>query len=123
MKNTFIVLGSLLAALAVMLGAFAAHGLREYLSQIGRTDTFETAVRYHFYHAFGLLLLGILQNQFPAKNLSLPGYLLLAGVVIFSGSLYILSTANLRWMGAVAPIGGTLLIAGWLVLGWQFLKN
>ena len=123
MKHVFLVAGSLLAGLAVVLGAFAAHSLKPALVLSGRYDTFETAVRYHFYHAIGLLLIGILQHQFPDRPLSLAGYLLLAGVLVFSGSLYVLSLANLPWMGAVAPVGGTLMIAGWFVLAWQFVRQ
>jgi uncharacterized membrane protein YgdD (TMEM256/DUF423 family) len=122
MKTIFLVAGSMLAALGVMIGAFGTHGIKALLLQTGRTDTFETAVRYHFYHALGLILLGILTQQYPEKNLNLAGWLLLSGTVVFSGSLYILCLTNTPWLGAITPIGGLLMIGGWLWLAWQIAK-
>ncbi|MDP6339564.1 MAG: DUF423 domain-containing protein [Candidatus Marinimicrobia bacterium] len=114
MKN-WIILGASLAALAVILGAFGAHGLK---SKVSPEDLaiFETGVRYHMYHALGLILIGILGFHYNADMIQLPAVLLSVGILVFSGSLYILVLTGLRWMGAITPIGGIALIAGWVML-------
>jgi uncharacterized membrane protein YgdD (TMEM256/DUF423 family) len=112
-------LAALLGALGVAVGAFGAHGLRKMLEDTGRFDTFETAVRYQFYHTLALLAVGILLAVRPdIRGLSLTAWLFLGGVLLFSGSLYTLCFTGITKMGAVAPIGGLLLIAGWLGLLW-----
>lgn len=111
-------------ALAVGLGAFGAHGLEPILIQNGRLDTFETAVSYHFYHTLGLLGLGILAMIKPEwKGLSLAAWGMFLGILIFSGSLYILSLTGITWLGAITPIGGVGFILGWLALAYAVLKN
>ncbi len=114
MKN-WIILGASLAGLAVVLGAFGAHGLK---SKVSPADLaiFETGVRYHMFHALGLILLGNLGFHYNADVIQLPAVLLSVGILIFSGSLYILVLTGLRWMGAITPIGGVAFIAGWLLL-------
>ena len=112
-----LITGSLLGALGVMIGAFGAHGLADLLEANNRLDTFETAVKYHMYHALALLLTGILFFNIPAKPLRLAGLFFTIGILIFSGSLYILCLTNISWLGAITPIGGLFLIAGWLSLG------
>lgn len=122
MNKTFLLVAAGLGALGVGLGAFGAHGLAAILEANGRADTFETATRYLMVHALALLILTGLDERLPAQWLRRAGYLFIAGVVIFSGSLYILSIFDVRVMGAIAPIGGTALIAGWICLGiaaWQ----
>lgn len=121
MKN-WIVLGASLAALAVVLGAFGAHGLK---SKVTPEDLaiFETGVRYHMYHALGLILIGILGFHFNSEVIQLPAVLLSVGILIFSGSLYILVLTGLRWMGAITPIGGLALIAGWVLLAFRLIKS
>ncbi|MEA1881873.1 MAG: DUF423 domain-containing protein [Candidatus Marinimicrobia bacterium] len=114
MKN-WIIFGASLAALAVALGAFGAHGLKSKVSPVDLA-IFETGVRYHMYHALGLILVGILGFHYNAEVIQLPAVLLSTGILIFSGSLYILVLTGLRWMGAITPIGGVALIAGWLLL-------
>ena len=110
-------LAALLGALGVAVGAFGAHGLRKMLEETGRFDTFETAVRYQFYHTLALLAVGILLAVRPdIRGLSLTAWLFLGGILLFSGSLYTLCFTGITKMGAVAPIGGLLLIAGWLRL-------
>ena len=110
-------LAALLGALGVAIGAFGAHGLRKMLEETGRFDTFETAVRYQFYHTLALLAVGILLALRPdIRGLSLTAWLFLGGILVFSGSLYTLCFTGITKMGAVAPIGGLLLIAGWLRL-------
>jgi uncharacterized membrane protein YgdD (TMEM256/DUF423 family) len=112
-----LITGSLFGALGVMIGAFGAHGLADLLEANNRLDTFETAVKYHMYHALALLLTGILFFNIPAKPLRLAGLFFTIGILIFSGSLYILCLTNISWLGAITPIGGLFLIAGWLSLG------
>ena len=112
-----ILLAATLGALGVSLGAFGAHALKAHLEATGRFDTFETAVRYQFYHTLALLALGLLRLLRPeAASLGTVAWLWLAGILVFSGSLYILCFTGLRWLGAITPIGGVLLIAGWVLL-------
>ncbi len=101
--------------LAVALGAFGAHALRGRLTE-EMLAVFETGVRYHFYHALGLLAVAWLSEQHPSSLAQASGWALTAGIVIFSGSLYLLSFTGLRWLGAVTPIGGVAFLAGWLLL-------
>ena len=103
--------------IGVGMGAFGAHGLADFLANAGREGTFETAVKYMIYHGLALLAVGILQNQTGASNLlNWAGWGFILGGIIFSGSLYILIFAGLRWMGAITPIGGVLFLAGWLCM-------
>lgn len=112
-SRLFIGIGSLAAMLAVVLGAFGAHGLEEILS----TDliaTYETGVKYHFYHALGLFLTGLLVKHYPDSSLlKWSGWLMLTGIIIFSGSLYLLVFTGMKWLGAITPIGGTAFILAW----------
>lgn len=119
MTSRFILqLAAALGGLGVAIGAFGAHGLRAMLEAAGRFDTFETAVRYQFYHALALLAAGTLAAARPELRaaLSTTAGLWLAGVLIFSGSLYALCFTGVTKLGAVAPIGGLLLIGGWVSL-------
>ena len=118
MHRGFFVTGAVLAGLAVLLGAFGAHGL-EARVPAERLDTFETGVRYHMYHALALLLLGLAAPHLPGWQASWAGYLFVAGIAIFSGSLYVLVLSGVRWWGAVTPIGGIAFIAGWVLLAWS----
>ncbi len=112
-------LGSIIGALAVGIGAFGAHALKASLEASGRADTFETAVKYQFYHAIAIVLIGVLLTRADAgavKWLNWAGYAFAAGVLIFSGSLYAICFTGITKFGAVAPIGGLLMIAGWILL-------
>jgi len=111
-------LAALLGGLTVAIGAFGAHGLRPMLEASGRFDTFETAVRYQFYHTLALLAVGVLAVARPElrDSLDTTAVLWLGGIFLFSGSLYLLCFTGVTKLGAVAPIGGLLLIAGWLRL-------
>lgn len=117
-----------LAALAVILGAFGAHGLEGKISE-ARQLVYETAVRYQFYHAFALLSIGILGQTMPSRWIAIAGRLFLAGTICFSGSLYLLACRDWlglnswQWLGPITPIGGLLFIAGWSTLGLFLLKN
>lgn len=110
-------IAAILGFLGVALGAFGAHGLKNLLSQHGTTEIWEKAVLYHLIHAVVLL---VISRWKPLP--SGPTYCLLAGMAIFSGSLYIMGVTNLRWLGAITPIGGVSFLAGWLWLAfgrWQ----
>lgn len=116
-------LAAVLGGLGVAIGAFGAHALHDMLAKAGRLDTFETAVRYQFYHALALLAAGVLWAARPElRALGTTGWLWLGGVVVFSGSLYALCFTGITKLGAVAPIGGLLLLAGWLNLALAVRK-
>jgi uncharacterized membrane protein YgdD (TMEM256/DUF423 family) len=116
MLRVFIVAGSLLAALGVILGAFGAHGLKNHLSAESLA-IYHTAVNYQIYHALGLILIGILSSQLQTESLiTWSGYCLLAGIALFCGSLYLLSVTGQRWLGTITPFGGTAFILGWVLL-------
>jgi len=102
--------------LAVAIGAFGAHALKPLLEANARTETFELAVRYQFYHSFAMLFAGVLMQHFPSRQIGRAALCFAVGIVIFSGSLYTLSLSGMRILGAVTPIGGILFIAGWLLL-------
>ncbi len=108
-----------LGALSVGIGAFGAHGLESTLTQNGRLDTFETAVKYQFYHTLALFLLGILMLNYQHHFFNYAAFAFLGGIIVFSGSLYTLSLTNISVLGAITPIGGLGFILGWMffVLG------
>jgi len=108
--------GIVLSALSVVIGAFGAHGLAEFLTKNGRTETFETAVKYQFYHALALILIGVLFYLIKSPSIKTSAYLMLIGVFIFSGSLYALCLTNVSKWGAVTPLGGLVLIVAWVYL-------
>ncbi|MEX2572466.1 MAG: DUF423 domain-containing protein [Gemmatimonadota bacterium] len=115
MARTFWMVGSLLALLAVAAGAFGAHALRERLSE-DLLAVFETGARYHMYHALALLAAGWAVNQWSGAYATAAGWLFIVGIVIFSGSLYVLALTGVRWLGAITPIGGAAFLVGWLCL-------
>ena len=117
MERTFLALGALSAGLAVVAGAFGAHGLRGRLSP-DMMAVFETAARYHMYHALGLLAVAVVAGRLTGRGAMLAGWLFVAGTVLFSGSLYLLALGGPRWLGAVTPLGGLCFIAGWVMLAW-----
>ncbi|WP_339879248.1 DUF423 domain-containing protein [uncultured Algoriphagus sp.] len=110
-------LAAILGALAVGIGAFGAHGLKAVLAETGRVDTFETGVKYHFYHSLSIFLIGILAIIKPDwKQLRTAAILMAVGILIFSGSLYMLSLTGITWLGAITPLGGVAFIAGWVLV-------
>ena len=113
MSPQLLLLGSLNAFLAVALGAFGAHGLKATLSAEA-LQTWNTAVQYHFFHALGLLLIALLVEKLPAAVTA--GWIMFAGIVLFSGSLYLLSLSGIRILGAITPFGGLCFLAAWLWL-------
>lgn len=122
MSRTFAIGGALSAFLAVLAGAFGAHVLRSRLP----TDmlaAFETGARYHMYHALALFVVAWAWSQWPNALVRVAGWLFLAGTVVFSGSLYILALTGVTWWGAVTPVGGVLLLAGWATLALGILRS
>jgi uncharacterized membrane protein YgdD (TMEM256/DUF423 family) len=118
----FVALGSINAALAVIFGAFGAHALRARISP-EMLSVYHTAAQYHFYHALGLLLIGVLASQFQNdRALQLSGFLMLAGIVLFCGSLYLLAVTGVTWLGAITPLGGVAFITAWVVLAVAALR-
>ena len=124
MAKLFITLASLSGMLAVVLGAFGAHALKGKMDAYS-LGVFETAVQYHFYHSFALLVVGVIALSQPQTVLlKSSGYLFILGLVVFSGSLYLLSITGVRWLGAITPLGGLALIGAWACLaaaGWKLL--
>ena len=127
--KTILISGALLAALAVVLGAFGAHALREKMP-VDQLQVFETGVRYQFYHALAMLLTGILVLLLPHPAIQRAGLFFLIGILLFSGSIYLLSTRELLgiagWksvLGPLTPLGGLSFIVGWILLAYGILKN
>jgi uncharacterized membrane protein YgdD (TMEM256/DUF423 family) len=118
MDRFFFAAGSLMAFLAVALGAFGAHALKSKLSA-DMLDIFEVGVRYQMYHALGLIAVSWALSRWPESNLNAAGWAFIIGIVIFSGSLYVLSLTGIRWFGAITPIGGVAFLAGWAILVWS----
>lgn len=120
--RTLLLAGTLFAFTAVALGAFGGHALQAMVPT-ERLSTWQTAVRYQMFHASGILLLGILAQQFPTLRLLPVAWCLAAGILAFSGSLYLLVLLDFRLLGALTPIGGVLFLTGWALLGWQLIKH
>lgn len=126
MNKTIFCTGAFFAALAVILGAFGAHGLEKLVSASAQ-DTFKTGVTYQMYHALLLLIVGSVKS-IPEEQKKLVYYFIVAGIVFFSFSIYMLTTNDLtgfdfRTIGIITPIGGLLLIIGWLLLGYRAYRN
>ncbi|MBL1141182.1 MAG: DUF423 domain-containing protein [Proteobacteria bacterium] len=119
----FLLLGSANAMLAVIFGSFGAHALKARLDE-HLLKVYHTGVEYHFYHALGLILIGIIAINIPInlwiKN---AGWMMFSGIILFSGSLYLLSILNIRWLGMITPLGGLLFILSWLCLCIAIFKT
>ncbi len=113
---------ALSAMFSVVLGAFAAHGLKSKLSESLLT-TFQTGVQYQMYHSLALILLAILYRQVPQSLLFYSAGFMFAGIILFSGSLYMLALTQLKWFGPITPIGGVCFIVGWALLIAAALKG
>ncbi|MGC3944838.1 MAG: DUF423 domain-containing protein [Chryseolinea sp.] len=107
---------SIFGCLGVMIGAFGAHALKPALEASGRLETFETAVKYQFYHTLALLAVALTMYHISNKALQYAALLFVLGIVIFSGSLYVLCITGMTFLGAVTPLGGVLFIAGWITM-------
>lgn len=121
MRKRFIRIGGIVLMLAVIFGAFGAHGLKQYLSS-DDIATYETGVEYQFYHGFGILIVALLIHYRKTSFLNYAAWAFLAGIIMFSGSLYFFTAAKVlnmeapSWVGLITPLGGTLLIIGWICL-------
>ena len=121
MRIEWFAIGAIFGALGVALGAFGAHGLK---SRIGADllAIFETGVRYQMYHALALLAVGWAATRWPGALTNAAGWLFVAGIIIFSGTLYAMTFTGARWLGAITPIGGACLILGWITLALAALR-
>ena len=117
----WIVTGAVLAGIAILLGAFGAHGLKNKITA-DYLIVFNTGVKYHFYHALGLMITGILAFHFPYEPLYIPCIFFIIGIILFSGSLYVLSISGLKWVGAITPFGGLSFIIGWILTAYCIWK-
>ena len=118
MYRTFVILAAIFGATGVAFGAFGAHGLAAHFAANPNLESnFETAVQYHLIHALALLSAAWAAEHYPGRWTRNAGWLFAVGILLFSGALYILSVFNVRFMGAIAPIGGLSFIGGWVCLG------
>jgi uncharacterized membrane protein YgdD (TMEM256/DUF423 family) len=122
MSKLFLVLGAASMALAVALGAFGAHGLKQKLSP-EMLQVYKTGVEYHFYHALGLLVVGLLAKNIQSGYLLWSGWSMAIGTILFSFSLYLLSVTGVKWLGAITPLGGTAFIVAWVLLAIGVVKS
>ena len=111
----YFVIGAISGCLVVILGAFGAHRLKDILDEYGKS-IYNKAVLYHMFHTMGILVLGLIEKIQPEIQLNLAGWAFLLGIVLFSGSLYILAVTGFKWMGIITPIGGVFFIIGWVIL-------
>ncbi|ASA20107.1 DUF423 domain-containing protein [Paenibacillus donghaensis] len=123
MQRTFMAWGALLAMLAVAIGAFGAHLLEPVISA-DYMEVYKTGVQYHMMHALGLILIALVAGQWGERpRLRWAGRLLTAGILLFSGSLYVLSISGIKVLGAITPLGGICFIAGWICLALEALSH
>lgn len=114
--------GAVLAGLSVAAGAFGAHSLKAIIPA-DMLLVFETAVRYQMYHALALLVISGMLQHVPERGLRVTGWCFVAGIVLFSGSLYIVALTSTRWVGAITPLGGVAFLAGWVTLAWNMSQK
>jgi uncharacterized membrane protein YgdD (TMEM256/DUF423 family) len=122
MERIFMLTGAASAFLAVAAGAFGAHVLKARLTA-EMLSVFEVGVRYHMYHAIGLIAVAWACTKWPDAATSAAGWLFIIGTVIFSGSLYALALTGVRWLGVITPLGGIAFLGGWLSLAWGVWRN
>jgi len=127
MQKTFLTIGASAAGLAVILGAFGAHALKEKIAP-EQIQIFETGIRYQMYHAFALIIVGILFEKFGSSLLNTSGYFFITGMIFFSGSLYLLALRSMigmemKSLGPITPLGGLCLISGWILLIISIIKK
>lgn len=127
MHKGFLITAAILGALAVVLGAFGAHSLKAVVTE-QQLLSYDTAVKYQFYHVFALALTGVLHQSFPSKWLVRAGKLFIAGILVFAGSLYLLTILAIngyhqfKFLGAITPIGGILLLLAWIMMGYTLIR-
>jgi uncharacterized membrane protein YgdD (TMEM256/DUF423 family) len=128
MNKTYLITAAILGALSVMLGAFGAHALKSRMNA-DTLQIFETGVKYQFYHVFALLAVAIISQYISGNFINWSGKCFIAGIILFSGSLYLLSyfkmigNAQMNWLGAITPFGGLCFIAGWLLLAIAAVRS
>jgi len=121
-QNTLLA-AAVFGCLSVGLGAFGAHALKETLTVNGRVETYELAVKYQFYHTLALLAIGLLMNKIPGFPLMISSALITGGVILFSGSLYMLALTSFRFVVFLTPLGGALMLAGWAAMAYAILTK
>ena len=121
--KVFLILGSINAALVVLLGAFGAHGLKARMTA-EMLSVYQTGIHYHLFHALGLIAAGLVATQISDSSyLRWSGWLMLVGIILFSGSLYLLSVSGLRWLGMITPFGGISFIIAWILFVVSIVKS
>lgn len=123
MKRTAFLAGAIYGFLGVALGAFGAHALEDLLEANGYVEVFETGTRYHMIHALLLLAIGLMLEHRPSRWLNIATFSASIGIPFFAGSLYLLSTLNLKWMGAITPIGGLCFLIAWACIFLHFFQK
>ena len=121
MRNTFLILGAVSALIGVGMGAFGAHGLKTMLAP-EMLAVYKTGVTYQMWHALGLILIALLRQQNKGKLLIWAGWFMFAGIILFSGSLYLLAILNTKWLGMITPLGGVAFLIAWIlvvIFAWQ----
>ena len=121
MLKVGLIFGSLFALLSVVFGAFGAHALKDYLNEYSKS-IYEKAVLYQMFHALGIIAVSIIGENVKSIDISLSICCFIVGIVLFSGSLYILAVTNIKWLGAITPIGGIFFIIGWLIVFYKTLS-
>ena len=116
-SRKFAFYGALFMVIGVAVGAFGAHGLKQILTK-EMAIVYHTGVAYQFYHALGLFAVAFVAHFNPSKKVAWAGYMMIFGIVLFSGSLYALSITHIMWLGAITPVGGTSFIVAWVLLAW-----
>jgi uncharacterized membrane protein YgdD (TMEM256/DUF423 family) len=122
MAHRILISGALMALLGVAVGAFGAHGLRPFLSE-SMLAVFETGVRYQVFHALGMLIAGLSLAHAPTRYFKFAAWTFFLGIILFSGSLYVLSISGVRALGIITPFGGLCFIVGWGLLAWGYWKS
>ena len=121
MSKALLLSGLFFCGFSVLMGAFGAHALKDKLSEYSMS-VYDKAVFYQVFHAIGILVISMLGQIFNTQDFNISGWLFVIGIVLFSGSLFILSITGIKWLGAITPIGGVIFIAGWFLLFFKVLK-
>jgi len=122
MSRNFVLVGAVFAALSVAAGAFGAHSLKAIIPAEMLT-VFETAARYQMYHALALLIIGGMASHVSERDIRIAGWCFVGGIVLFSGSLYVVALTGTRWVGAITPLGGAAFLSGWIALAWNLWQK